>query len=233
MTPPTTELVVPGVHRLDKVLDWGWSIGMHLLELPGGGVLVHSPTWCGEGTFDAIDALGEVRAILAPNHFHHLGIERFRARYPGAIVVAAPGARPRLGKKGHAGLAELDALAALLPAGARVLACDHVKSGEVWLTWPTPDGPALIVCDGFFHVTRPVRGFAGWVLRRMKIAPGLCFGWTYKALVVRDRAGYRDWASRTIAEVAPAWLIPSHGAALRDDALAERLVALLSARLPA
>ncbi|MCA9673560.1 MAG: hypothetical protein H6708_33530 [Kofleriaceae bacterium] len=223
-------IVVPGVHRLEQVLAWGWSMSMHLLALPDGGVLVHSPTWCGDGTFEAVEAIGEVRAILAPNHFHHLSLARFRQRWPDAIAVAAPAALPRLARKGHADLRDLDALTPLLPAGARAIPC-AMKSGEAWLSWPTPDGAALVVCDAFFHVTRPVRGFRGWVLRRLQIAPGLCFGATTRRLAIADRAAFLAWATSAIADVAPTWLIPSHGAALHDPDLAGRLQALLAARL--
>jgi hypothetical protein len=225
------ELVVPGVHRIEKVLPWGWSVSMHVLDLPGGGVLVHSPTWCGDGTFEALDAVGEVRAILAPNHFHHVSLPRFRTRYPGARVVATERARRRLARKGHDGLADAAELAPLLPGGARLIVCEEMKSGEAWIAWPTPDGPALIVCDAFFHAVRPLRGPRGWVLRRMKIAPGLCVGWTTKALVVADHDRFRAWATGVVAELRPAWLVPSHGAALHDVALAERVSALLASRL--
>jgi hypothetical protein len=227
----TSEEIVPGVHRIEKVFGWGWSLSMHLLALPGGGLVVHSPTWCGEGTFEAIDALGEVRAILAPNHFHHASMQRFRERYPAARPLASAVARPRLERKGHAGLGDAGELAAMLPSGARLIATEEMKNGEVWIAWPAAGGTALVVCDGFFHVERPVRGFKGWVLRRMKIAPGLAFGWTTKALVVGDRARFRDWATATMREVAPRWLIPSHGATLADDALPDRIAELLAARL--
>ena len=224
--------ILPGVDRLERVLDGGWSLSMHLFALPGGGVLVHSPTWCGEGTFDAVDAAGEVRAILAPNHFHHASLARFRARYPAALAVATAQAQARLARKGHRDLADLDALAPLLPAGARAIACAHMKTGEAWLVWPAPGGPALVVCDAFFAVEGPVRGPRGWLLRRMQIAPGLCFGWTTKYVAVADRPAFRAWAAETIAGIAPRWLVPSHGAPVEDGELASTLTALLARRLP-
>jgi hypothetical protein len=226
-----SEEVLPGVHRLEKLLPWGFSLSMHVMALPDGGVLVHSPTWCGDGTFEAVDALGEVRAIVVPNHFHHRSLARFRARYPRARAVASAAARPRLARKGHAALGDLDELAPLLPAGAHAIACAHMRSGEAWLTWPAPGGPALVVCDAFFHLVRPLRGVRGWVLRRLRIAPGLCFGWTTKWLAVGDRARFSAWATATLAELAPRWLVPSHGAALQDERLAARLAELLATRL--
>jgi hypothetical protein len=225
------EQVVPGVHRIEKVLDWGWSNSMHVLTLADGGVLVHSPTWCGDGTFEAVEQLGPVRAILAPNHFHHVFLARFRERYPAAIVVATAQARKRLERKGHGGLRDIVELSPWLPDGARVVACEHMKTGEAWLVWPAPGGPALVVCDGFFHVTRPVRGFRGWMLRRMKIAPELSFGWTTKNLALTDASAFKAWVTGFLDEVAPRWLVPSHGAVIEDETIASRIRTLLDARL--
>jgi hypothetical protein len=220
------ERIAPGLWRLEKRHDWGWSVGMLLAELPGGGLLVHSPTWCGEGTFEAVEKIGEVRAIVAPNHFHHLSLARFRERYPRAVAVCSDAARPRLEKQGHR---ELRTLADLeLPDGARAIANEHTKNGEAWLVWP---GGTLIACDSFFHVPRAVTGGKGWVLRRMKIAPGLSFGWTFKYLCLTSRPKYRDWASGMLREIAPRRLAVSHGDVLEDDALGERMCDVLAARL--
>jgi len=206
------EQIVPGVYRLEKVLDWGFATSMHLLTLADGGVLVYSPTWCGDGTFEAVEGLGPVRAIVVPNHFHHLSLGR-------------------LERKGHTGLGDVVELAPLVPDGARVIAAEHMKTGEAWLVWPAPDGPALLVCDAFFHMTRPLRGLGGWTLRRMKIAPGLCFGWTTKRWAITDADAFREWATATVDAAAPRWLVPCHGEVLHDDAIAARIRALLDVRL--
>jgi hypothetical protein len=222
--------IAPGVHRIEKVDGNGFSLSMFLFTLRDGGVLVHSPTWCGDGTFEAVESVGPVRAILAPNHFHHLSVPRFRQRYPEALAVCAPRARARLEKKGHAGLGELDALTPLLPSGARTIACD-MKNGEAWIVWPSPEGPALVVCDAYFHYTRPFTGFKGWVLRRLHIGPGLKFGRTTKWVGVDDKATFTTWADTTVREVAPVALWPSHGDVLRAPDLPAQLDAAVRARL--
>jgi len=63
---------------------------MTVVRLAGGGLVVHSPVAMDEGT-PAVDALGPVRAIVAPSRFHHLFVGEWIAAYPDAIACACPG----------------------------------------------------------------------------------------------------------------------------------------------
>jgi len=70
-----------------------WFSGVRLrsrttvLRLERGGLLLHSPSEPSPELVEAIDALGEVRWIVAPNCFHHLGVAATAARYQRAKVV--------------------------------------------------------------------------------------------------------------------------------------------------
>lgn len=216
------DLVAPRVHRFQRHLPKsGFVNNMLAVELPSGGLLLHSPTWLGEGTFDAVDALGEVRVLLAPNHFHHLSLPRFRERYPKAIAVASEAAIPRLLKKGHAGVAPLAEAAALLPEGAHFLEPQGLSTGEAWVSLPGDGGPTWLVCDAWFHVRTPLRGFEGAVLRALATGPGLRVGRTFKWLAVRDRAAYVEAARGAIEREKPAILVPSHGDPIVCEGTAE------------
>jgi hypothetical protein len=78
--------VAPRLFRVENVAPSGWSWNMLLVRLADGDLLVHSPTWAGEGTFEAVEALGRPSVLFAPNHFHHLPCDAFasaiRARAP-------------------------------------------------------------------------------------------------------------------------------------------------------
>jgi len=223
--------VAPGLHCFEKVVPSGWGLNMITLALPDGGLLVHSPTWLGEGTFEALERLGTPRVLVAPNHFHHLSLPRFRERWPEAIAVASRGALPGLSKRGHEGLQDLDAVASRLPEGVRLLACEGTRSGEAWLLVPGEGGPTLVVCDAFFHVNRPVRGAMGVIVRALKTTPGLCIGQTFPWLALRDRRAYTRWALATLEQERPLRLLCSHGDPLSDARLPERLSALVQERL--
>jgi hypothetical protein len=208
----------------------GFPITMHVIALPKGEVFVHSPTVIDEDVFARVEALGVPRILFAPNHFHHLGLAGFRARFPGAAAVAAAPAIPRLRRRGHDGLVTTEATA--LPPGFRWLVPDGTRSGEAWLSVDDDGdgGPTWIVCDAFFHESGPVRGLEGAFLRAAKVVPGLCIGATFTTLCIADRARYRAWVADALAREKPLKILFSHGAPIEEDA-AERLTAVLRARL--
>lgn len=76
-----------------KAKFWGVECGsrMTIVRLADGGLFVHSPVALDAETRQAVDALGEVRAIVAPSIFHHLHVGAWMAAYPKALVAACPG----------------------------------------------------------------------------------------------------------------------------------------------
>jgi hypothetical protein len=225
---PTAPLAVA---RLEKVQESGWGLGMHLVPLRNGGLLVHSPTWLGPATFGRVEALGRPEVLLAPNHFHHLSLHRFRERYPDALAVATEAALPRLVRRGHVGLRTPEAAEPLLPEGTRFLVPPGLRTGEVWLSVPEPDGRTLLVCDAFFNVERPVRGLHGLVLRALGVTPGLVLPRPFEWLAVRERGVYGRWVLRTLEEERPWRLRVSHGEPADGADLPERLATLVRRRL--
>lgn len=201
----------------------GWSLGMHVVRLPRGEALVHSPLRPGPEMFDAIEKLGRPTVLLAPNHFHNMWLPAYRERFPDARAVASVGARPRLEGKGHAGLG--DAAAERLD-GVRIIPCAHVKNGETLVVVDDDGGPTLIVCDAFFHVPGPLTGFEGWFLRMTATGPGLALGRTFRFAGITDRGAYADWVVQTLEEIRPRRVLFSHGAPLAGDDVLRDLSAL-------
>ncbi len=64
---------------------------MTVVRLASGGLFVHSPVGLDAETRSAIDALGEVRAVVSPSIFHHLHVGGWMAAYPKAHYAACPG----------------------------------------------------------------------------------------------------------------------------------------------
>lgn len=204
---------------------------MVIVALPDGGTIVHSPTWLGDGTFEAIEKLGPPRVLLAPNHYHHLSLPKFRERYPEARVACAEAAIPRLRKKGNDRLCTLAEIAGELPSGARYLVPSGLRNGEAWVSLPVEQGRVWIVCDAFFNLNRPVRGPMGWALRATATVGGLRIGDTFRWLAVADRRAYRDWTLYRLAEERPSVLVVSHGDPLESRDLGDQLASLVHARL--
>ena len=64
---------------------------MTLARLAGGGLFVHCPVALDASTRAEVDALGEVRAVVAPSLFHHLYVGEWMRAYPRATFWACPG----------------------------------------------------------------------------------------------------------------------------------------------
>lgn len=85
--------LAPGLHVLDHAFSlMGLALGGRatIVELPGG-LWVHSPVPLTPERRAAVDTLGPVRWLVAPNTMHHLHLAAWIAAYPDAEVWAAPG----------------------------------------------------------------------------------------------------------------------------------------------
>lgn len=205
---------------------------MVLVELGAGGLLVHSPTSLGDDTESLVESCGTPRLLLAPNHFHHASLARFRRRWPEAKVIAAARAIPRLAAKGHTGLTPIDgsepgSVAGVELGSVRFHVTAGTRTGETWVSV----GDTLIVCDAFFNVPGPFRGAVGVLLRASRTGPGLRLGRTFRWLAVEDVKTYRRWAEAKLEELAPRRVLFSHGDALEGDDVALRLRELLGTNL--
>lgn len=208
----------------------GFSLNMHLVRLPGGGVLVHSPIWQGEETWEQVLQLGEPRILFAPNHYHWLSLRRYAERWPQAKVVAGSGALPRLLRKTKLPVRPVADVAEELGA-VRLLECEGLKNGETWLVFESAGVKTLAVCDSFFNMERPIAGLMGVFCRATRTSPGLQVGSTFLWLAVRHRPTFRTWALETLERERPTRLLVSHGEPLVGSDVTERLTALVRARV--
>jgi hypothetical protein len=77
--------------RRAKFLGVETGTRMTVVRLSGGGLFVNSPVALDAQTRAAVDALGEVQAVVAPSIFHHLHVGDWIAAYPKATFCACPG----------------------------------------------------------------------------------------------------------------------------------------------
>lgn len=64
---------------------------MTVIRLSDGGLFIHSPVSLNPELQREVDALGTVKAIVAPSRFHHLSVGMWMQAYPNAVVCACPG----------------------------------------------------------------------------------------------------------------------------------------------
>ncbi len=72
---------------------YGVEIGtrMTVVRLADGALWLHSPVRPTPELRAAVDALGPVRWLVAPNRWHHLYVGDWQAAYPGSAIYGAPG----------------------------------------------------------------------------------------------------------------------------------------------
>jgi hypothetical protein len=66
---------------------------MAIIRLSDGSLFIWSPIQLPDGLRTEVDALGQVRHIIAPNSLHHLFLPEWKRAYPDAKVHAPPGLR--------------------------------------------------------------------------------------------------------------------------------------------
>lgn len=222
-----------GLYELEKKDGSGWCWRSLALRLTDGTFAVFSPIQGTAGRLAALRDFGlsKLGLVVAPNHFHYLGVPDLLREHPEVGVVTSPTAARRLRGKLKRDLSPLDALRERLPKGVSVLEPPGLKTGEIWLSAQTSRGLAWIVCDAFFHVTHEVRGAMGWALKLTATVPGLRIGNTFRWMALGDRRAYREWLEAQLRDEPPRVLIPSHGDVLEDDDLGGKLAELAARRL--
>lgn len=72
---------------------------MTVVLLPDGTLWVHSPTALTPALAKAVDALGRVAFLVAPNRLHYWWIKDWKARYPQTRAYGAPGVAAHAAKR--------------------------------------------------------------------------------------------------------------------------------------
>ncbi|MFN7399993.1 MAG: DUF4336 domain-containing protein [Sandaracinobacter sp.] len=74
---------------------WGLTLPcptrMTIIRLPDGGLWLHSPVACAPDLVAAVEALGPVAVIIAPNVFHYTHLADWARAFPQAKVFGLPG----------------------------------------------------------------------------------------------------------------------------------------------
>lgn len=164
---------------------------MTVLRLAGGDLLVCSPVALTPGRRAAVDALGRVAHLYAPNLFHHLWLGDWSAAFPGARVHAPEGLarkRPELRIDRWHG-----PQAAPEPAFAGVLEELPIEGFRLRETelLHRPTG-TLVVTDLVSNVGRPAHGWTATYARMMgfhdRVALSRAIRWTG----FKDKKAARD-----------------------------------------
>jgi hypothetical protein len=212
---------------LELIADDLWSVTQHIsvhglpvrtrmtvVRLPDGALWLHSPIAPAPALRAALDALGTVRWIVAPNRMHHLFAGAWQAHYPQAELWGAPGLAAK-----RPDLPQLRSLNQALPAAWRSVLAMQFFAGIpilhecVWLHLPSA---SLIVTDLLQYYPQDLslsaRLFNSLNGTRSRLAMPRAL-----RFAIRDRAAASASAARMVA-----WpvqrLVLAHDAVLSEQA---------------
>jgi hypothetical protein len=179
-----------------------------------GGVAVISPP-CNpsDASFAPVEKLGKVRAIVAPNGFHLMGLSAWKARYPDATVFAPAQSIARVEKKGGvSGVKPVGEAAKVLGPSLEVLDIPHYKTGEALIRFKHGDRTAWYLTDIIMNMPVlppkfPFKQLFSWT----KSGPGLRPNGLAAMLMMKDKNGVYAWMRDQLGKAPPTDLLLSHG----------------------
>ena len=193
---------------------YGIEVGTRktVVRLASGELWLHSATRPTPELRAAVDALGPVRYVVAPNRWHHLYVGDWQAAYPGALAYGAPGLQKKRPDLTFAAI--LDDTA---PAGWAGQIDQIVKQGAPTMSevvFLHRKSRTLIVSD-------TAHNFAPDAPTGTRIAFSLLGGWRGFRTTLLDRSVVRDRAAaRASLERILQWdfdrIVVCHGAVLES-----------------
>ncbi|MDQ6620361.1 MAG: hypothetical protein M3Z31_11830 [Pseudomonadota bacterium] len=203
------------------ILTYSYSFGpAHAVALAVGGadglVVVSPPRRVPAAGYDQLAQYGPVRALVASNAFHHLGIAPWSARFPDARVFAPMQSVARVERKsGVKGIRPLSEASAIAGPELELVDLPHYRSGEVLVRMTSERGPVWYVTDVILNLPELPRHPVAKVLFGLSnSAPGLRMNNIAPLFMVKDRAAQKRWFAAEFGKAAPRWLIPAHGDAV-------------------
>lgn len=199
-----------------------------LLSPPGGRE--------GEALLDALEGVGEVVALVAPNAYHRLGLPLAAARFPEAALFAPAQALPRIQKGLPADRVArpLGELAPRLPAHLEIFTPPHMKSEDTILRFHSAAGPVWLLHDLILNIQQQSSvALERWLLSALGYEKGLRvnrFGCRW--VLLRDRAAFAAWLQAELERLPPVIFVPGHGPVIRDPALLATMPALAASIAP-
>ena len=199
------------------VLTYEYSFGpgtANALAVGGeGGLIVASPPYrAAPSVFEELARYGTVRALIATNAFHYMGIPEWSQRFPEAQIFAPAQSIARVQKKTKLDVRPLAEARTI--AGSRVDLIDmpYYRTGEALIKIRTGRGLAWHVTDIILNITQlPKNPVVRFLFTFSGSAPGLRYNNVGPRFMVKDFPALKQWLDQEYAKEPPRWLIVSHG----------------------
>jgi hypothetical protein len=197
-----------------RIVGMPLSTTMTVLRLAEGQLLVHSPVAVTPARRAAVDALGAVAHLYAPNLFHHRWIGEWAAAYPAARLHAPPG----LAKKRRDLRVDRVHGASAEPAFASVIdeiRIEGFRLRETALLYRP--ARTLLVADLLHNVGRPTHPWAATYTRAMGFYDRAALSRVIRWTGFDDRSAARRCIADLLARPFDR-LVVGHGAPLGSGA---------------
>lgn len=185
----------------------------------------------GDAAHEELAAYGKVTALVSPNRFHHLGIEDWLKRWPGAQAYAGEQSLLRLSRKCSAGavfkpLSQLPAL----PGGIHIDNPPGMKNTDLVLRVSTAQGWVWYINDLLMNMRAlPANPIARLMVAAAGMKKGLCAPRMARMLNVRDRKAVASWLLAELEAKPPAVVVFGHGDPLRGPEAGAKLRSVIQA----
>ena len=200
------------------ILTYTYSFGPGLANAlaaggEGGLIVVSPPCRVAEKAFEDLQRHGPVRALVASNAFHHMGIPEWKRRFPDAAVFAPAQSIARVERQTRLqGIRPLAEAAAIAGPRMELIDMPHYKTGEVLVRIRTDRGLVWYVTDVIMNMpTLPANFIVKLLFKWTGSAPGLKYNNVAPLFMMKDKKALRRWFAEEYRKAPPRWLIPSHG----------------------
>jgi hypothetical protein len=171
-----------------------------------------------ERTFTELAERGPVRALIAPNAFHNMGLRAWKERYPDASIFAPAQSIARLEKNTKlTGLRPLADASKVIGDRVELVDMPHYKTGEVLVRWKIDGGWAWYLTDVATNDTARIPGVFGIIFRLTKSTPGFRRNAIAGAFMVRNKRSLYAWLQAEAEKKPPKLIVMSHGKHLRPE----------------
>lgn len=206
-------VVEPSLPALTYTYVFGPGIANSLaLPVEGGLAVVSPPCNVPDSVFTELTKHGPVRALLAPNAFHSLGLAPWKARYPDVPIFAPAQSIARLEKQTKlTGIRPLAELQPRLGDGVEIVDMPHYKTGEALVRWRIEGGYAWYVTDVIFNMPKLPPGPFGLVMRWTRSGPGLRRNALAGFFMTKNKRALYGWLVEQAEKTPPVLMVPCHG----------------------
>lgn len=178
-----------------------------------GLVIVSPPCRVASAVFEDLSRYGPVRALVASNAFHYLGLAEWKARFPEAGIFAPAQSIARVERQSKLrGIRPLAEVAPIIGSRLELTDMPHYKTGEVLVRVATERGLVWHVTDIVLNFPAlPRNPIVKLLFSLSGSGPGLKFNNIAPLFMVRDKAALKRWLAAEFDRAPPSWLIPTHG----------------------